>query len=867
MNQHLWRWANVCITASAIAVVVIGLRLTGALQILEWTALDISFRRRPLEAPDPRIVLVTVEESDITALKQWPISDEVLAQALRQIKRQQPRVIGLDLYRNLPVEPGHADLVTVFKSTPNLIGIKKAIGKAASAAVSPAPALAERGQVSASDILVDEDGTVRRLLLSLRDVQGKVTLGLAAQLALTYLQKEGIALQPIHLNRQMLRLGQATFVPLKSNDGGYVHADVGGYQILSNFRHFRQGFVTLSLSDLLKGNVAPGLMRDRIVLVGTSAASLGDRLHTPFSNRYTASPGTPGVIIHADATSQLLSAALEGRPLLHSWPEWIEWAWIYLWCLGGATLGWTRRSPLWTTLGVVLASGGLVIGAYFLFVDGLWIPLIPPMVGLILAATSSKSYILWNSLLLSKRELEEYAQTLEEKVTLRTQELTSKNQQLQQEIYEHQQTELALQQAKEAAEAANRAKSRFLATMSHELRTPLNSILGFAELLLEDTPSSSSQHELVSIIYHSGEHLLELINDVLTMSKIEAGRTTLNLNTFDLYELLDNVVQMFRYRAESKSLQFFFEKTSSLPQCIQTDEAKLRQVLINLLGNAIKFTTQGYITLRIGLNQAISESSPADNIVLFFEVEDTGPGIAEAELEKLFQPFEQTTSGERLQQGTGLGLAISREFVRLMGGEITVRSRINQGALFHFYICVQLTTANDPSEPLSRRAIRLAEQQLTYRILIVEDQPENSQLLINLLKPVGFTIQTANDGVEAIQQWEQWHPHLILMDIKMPTLDGIEATREIRRREAEIYQQQQQETCECQESDRTSKNDPHELLYSTKIIALTAHAFEEEREAILSSGCDDLIHKPIHSNTIFEMLAAHLGVQYVYADE
>ena len=406
----------------------------------------------------------------------------------------------------------------------------------------------------------------------------------------------------------------------------------------------------------------------------------------------------------------------------------------------------------------------------------------------------------------------------------------------------------ALEKAKLEAEAANRAKSQFLSKMSHELRTPLNAILGFTQVLAYDPSLSTEHQEYISIINRSGEHLLELINDILSMSKIEAGQVTLNENPFDLYHLLDSLEEMLQLKASSKGLQLIVERMTNLPQYVQTDESKLRQVLINLLGNAIKFTQRGSVTLRVGmgnrgwgigngaqLNQTTNNQQQA---TIFFEVSDTGPGIAPNELGTLFDPFVQTETGRQSMEGTGLGLPISQQFVRMMGGEITVSSTLGQGAIFTFDIQVSLANAVEEKPLLSQgRVIGLEPNQPSYRILVVEDAAVNRKLLIKMLEPLEFEVREATNGQEGVALWESWAPHLIFMDIIMPVLDGYEATQQIK---------------------QTPKGQ------NTIIIALTASAFDEQREAILKAGCNDFIPKPFREDILFEKIANHLGVRYLY---
>ncbi|MBD2678145.1 MULTISPECIES: PAS domain S-box protein [Nostoc] len=411
-----------------------------------------------------------------------------------------------------------------------------------------------------------------------------------------------------------------------------------------------------------------------------------------------------------------------------------------------------------------------------------------------------------------------------------------------QDLTERKQVEATLRIAKETAETANRSKSAFLANMSHELRTPLNAILGFAQLMERDTSLSKRQRDSLATINRSGEHLLNLINDVLEMSKIEAGRIVLNPTSFDLHRLLQEIQQMFQVRAKDKKLSLSFELAPDLHQYIFTDESKLRQVLINLLGNAIKFTNTGKVTLRVKPTKDHPENSlPNLQSLITFEIEDTGLGIPTEELDSLFEPFVQTTSARQVREGTGLGLTISRQFVQLMGGDIRVHSVVGRGSTFYFDIKIELADSLDIAPPkLKRRVIALTPGQPIYRILVVDDRQDNCDLLMQLFNAIGFETLAAANGQEAIAVWQTWEPHLIFMDMRMPVMDGYEATKEIR---------------------ATLKGQ------ATVIIALTASAFDEERFVVLSAGCNDFVRKPFREEVILNMISKYLGVRYVYEQE
>ncbi len=390
-----------------------------------------------------------------------------------------------------------------------------------------------------------------------------------------------------------------------------------------------------------------------------------------------------------------------------------------------------------------------------------------------------------------------------------------------------------LQAAREAAESANLAKSKFLSSMSHELRTPLNAILGFSQIMGRDQKLDARHREHLKIITRSGDHLLSLINDVLEMSKIEAGQSALNPAPYDLRTMLKSIQDMFQLRAESKHIQLLFEVDTSVPRYVNGDEAKLRQVLVNLISNAVKFTHQGGVALRSRYDHAAQR--------ILFEVEDTGEGIAEQDMEKLFRPFVQTASGVRSQQGTGLGLSISQQFVTMMGGHLALRSEVGRGTIFSFSIPLELASESDlPQAPSRRRVVGIKSPHREIRVLIVDDRPENRQLMREWMTLIQFSVREASNGQEALEIWESWEPQLIWMDMQMPVMDGYEATRRIK---SSIKGQ------------------------ATTIIAFTASAFEHERNIVLSAGCDDFVRKPAVENLIYEKVEQFLGVELLYEEE
>ena len=410
-----------------------------------------------------------------------------------------------------------------------------------------------------------------------------------------------------------------------------------------------------------------------------------------------------------------------------------------------------------------------------------------------------------------------------------------------------------LEEARHGAEVANRAKSDFLAKMTHELRTPLNAIIGFSEILGEDKSLNPRQRETLDIINNSGEHLLDVINEILDLSKIEAGKMEKNDETFEFVPMLKSVYEMLAMKAESKRIGFHFSAQSSMPGEVTTDRSKLRQILINLIGNAIKFTAQGAVSLSV---KAVAVSRPTEvdhrmrrKVRIEFEVRDTGRGITEEEIPKLFERYTQTETGRRSSEGTGLGLPIARNFIQLLGGDVKVESIFGEGTTIRFHIeCDELAPAQSAETELStaldettaQRIVGFEAPEEEIRILIAEDQPTNRLLLRKILGKAGFTLAEAENGQEAIEKWTEWNPHLILMDEDMPVKKGSEATREIK-------------------SLADSANDP-------VIVSLTAYALEQARLLAMEAGCSDFVAKPFRSHELFSVISKHLGVSYVFND-
>ncbi|WP_071188167.1 adenylate/guanylate cyclase domain-containing protein [Trichormus sp. NMC-1] len=404
LKQRIWEWRGVVIAVPNVTLIVIALRLIGLLQSLELTALDQFFLLRPQEPVDNRIVIVEINEADIKKQKSWPISDAVLATLLNRIKQQQPKVIGLDIYRNLVVNPGYQDLVKVFESTPNLIGIQKVLESVDSSPVEPPPLLKQRQQVGGNDVPVDGDGRVRRGMLYLFSDDDNFIESFSLKLALSYLASDGITEKEATTNPNYLQLGKGIFPRFQANDGGYVGVNAGSYQVLLNYRGRIDKFTKVSLTAVLENSIEPDLMRGKVVIIGSTAESLRDTFFTPYSSKVFAAPERmAGVTIHANLTSQILSSALDGRPLIKSGNEPFEWLWIFLWSTIGAILSWQQRHNIFLIIvSISVAGTGLIGGCFLAFLVGWWIPIVPPALGLAGATIAITQYIAHSAASLQK---------------------------------------------------------------------------------------------------------------------------------------------------------------------------------------------------------------------------------------------------------------------------------------------------------------------------------------------------------------------------------------------------------------------------------------------------------------------------------
>ncbi len=707
--KSAWRWY---VVAALPTMAILAVRSMGWLQPVEWTALDIYFQLRPTEAIDNRITVVGFDEKDIQVLKGDRLSDKLLAQLLVKIKKQKPRVIGLDLFRDVPVIEGYPQLAEVFRTTPNLIGIEKLIGDKYYPKTAPPPVLKQLNQVAAVDTVVDGDGVVRRALLF--PDESTQNLGLAT--ALIYLKKQGIKADSAN---GALSIKGAVFTPLQKNDGGYVRTDSDGYQIMLNFRNPSQSFTKVSITDVLSGKVSSNLLRDRIVLVGATAPSFNDRFATPYSWNLSTTPiEIPGVEIQAQIASSIISSALDNRPVIKTLNEPLELLWISCWTIGIVILAsrWRRTSDtknfapnfFFKLMASSLVATVAVVGiSYLAFLHGgWWIPVVPPFLALALSPLLIANYTY-----ISK--LNERGRSLEVIVTERTQELKLSNQQLEQSIVivtertqelklSNQQLEQSMQQLKDAQQQlliASKLASMgsLMASIGHEIRNPLNFVSMLAENDIDLTKQLKLEieQEYEYLPIEIAEDFREMLTDIIVNNediKREAKRIYLIVQIMqsskeyidtppqltEINDLLSLVSRLVFYGILYKNKDFEVSLKTEYDNSIEPvnlRELDISRALINIINNACQAAYErSLVEPNLNPEVLVKTRNLVESNSIEIVIQDNGSGIPQNILDKIFDPFFTTKPQDK---GTGVGLYFAHDLiVDKNGGQIKVDSKL-----------------------------------------------------------------------------------------------------------------------------------------------------------------------------------------------
>ncbi|WP_017303710.1 CHASE2 domain-containing protein [Spirulina subsalsa] len=712
-------WRRVAIVTLSVTSGLLLFRYVGILQLLELWSYDQLLRLKPAEIQDNRVVIIGIEERDLQKLQRWPMSDEMLAKLVTLIREQKPRAIGLDLYRDLPVEPGHEKWVEVLQNTPELVVIRRVVGYHQGSSIAPPPSLKDVNRISSNDLPMDVDSKIRRAFLSVSDDQGQVVLGLGFLLAGKYLEAEEIS--PQMLDETTIGFGPARFSPFAQNDGGYVRAEDEGYQVFINYRGIQRSFNTVSLHDVLEGRIEPNLFEDRVVLIGSTARSLKDVFFTPYSSTFIETPEMmAGVEIHANIASMIISGVLEERPIIRPLPRGLEWGMLLIFSLVGTT--WVCRwksienveklliIPTFSNL--TLASTGLVTSAYLLMILGIWLPFIPPLFGLYGATITHIIWTLIDNILISQKRLLDYAANLELKVEQRTLELKLKNEELEQTLQKLQTTQKQMIAQEKLAFLGS-----LTAGVAHEIRNPLNFVNNFsgtslelAEELAEELEPQYEKIEEDSVeniqdilglfkeglqsISHHGQRIENIVKSM--MMHAHDGKEKPEFVLFN--ELISDTLSLVQQGLSVKQNTVLIDfKTVYDPNIgeVQLIPKEISKAFLNIFSNACDTLRSRKLAEGEGFNPCLEVTTMNLGDRVQMTIRDNGEGIPPEIIDQIFNPFFTTKpTGE----GTGLGLSLTYEAIAAIHqGDITVNSEV--GVYTEFIVLLPKQGFNNP--PLS----------------------------------------------------------------------------------------------------------------------------------------------------------------------